>query len=505
MRRVLSRLTLRIYLAGLIQIGAVVLGLLLVVRIRAATDAARERVARVAVDAVAAKLGDDEAVRRELDRVEREEDASITIHDDHGRILVTSRREGDPPPGPPRMGQLPLFDFGGLSGPPRGRPPHEHGPPPGPRPDDGRGPPHGPPPGDGHGPMHGPPHGRFPPEPGTTVPAFVMPVRLPDGTEGFALYALRAPPGTRYDGLAILAIALFVVGVVSLLLSRSLARPLGRLSGAARAFGGGKLDARAGLARADEIGDVAAAFDEMAERITTLLRAEKELLANVSHELRTPLARIRVALEIAEEGDAETARQALGDIAQDLGELERLISDVLTAARLDLGEGPMGSGIPPLRREHLDVAGMLEHAAARFRSAHPERTLVVAIAPDLPAVDGDPVLLRRVIDNLLENAHKYSPKADSDVELRAARGATSIRIEVRDRGIGIAPEDLPHVFRPFFRADRSRTRKTGGLGLGLALARRIVEAHEGTIAIESTAGEGTRAVVCLPVAPVHNR
>jgi signal transduction histidine kinase len=120
-------------------------------------------------------------------------------------------------------------------------------------------------------------------------------------------------------------------------------------------------------------------------------------------------------------------------------------------------------------------------------------------------VDGDPVLLRRVVDNLLENAHKYSPRAEHDVELRATPGGTEVQLEVHDHGIGIAPEDLPHVFRPFFRADRSRARATGGLGLGLALARRIVAAHGGTITIESHVGEGTRAVVHLPLAKLDDR
>jgi signal transduction histidine kinase len=326
-----------------------------------------------------------------------------------------------------------------------------------------------------------------------------MPVRLSDGRSGMAVFARRAPPASRHDGVWIVAIVLVAVGVVSLLTARSLARPLGRLSRAARAFGAGELTARAGLARGDEIGDVAAAFDEMAARVTTLLHAEKELLANVSHELRTPLSRIRVALEIAEEGDAETARQALGDIAQDLGELEGLISDVLTAARLDLGDGAVGGRIP-LRRERVAVPELLARAEARFRASHPARLLVVTVAPELPALDGDPVLLRRVVDNLLENAHKYSPRAETEVELRAEPDDGGVRIEVRDRGMGIAPADLPHLFRPFFRAERSRARQTGGLGLGLSLAKRIVVAHGGTITVESQVGERTMVVVRLPAA-----
>lgn len=470
MRRPRSRLSLLIYFAGLSQIGAVLLGSFLFIRMRANADFSREREARAAVQALAAKVGDPAALRAELDRIERVERATVALHDATGRLIVSNRSEVGPPPPPP---------------PPRG--PLHHGPPPGEPPRD----------------VHPPPP-FFPAAPGPPTPVFFMPVRLPDGSEGQAVYGLPRPGPVPADGVAILAIVLGVVGVASILMARSLARPLGRLSEAARAFGSGKLDVRADLARSDEIGDVAAAFDEMAARVQSLLRAEKELLANVSHELRTPLSRIRVALEIAEEGDAETARAALSDIAEDLGELERLISDVLTAARLDLAEGADAPGIPPLRRGSVDLGDLVERASSRFRAAHPGRALTVSIVGDLPVLDGDAVLLRRVVDNLLDNAHKYSPRAEAPIELTARGDAMEARIEVRDHGIGISAEDLPRVFRPFFRADRSRARKTGGLGLGLALARRIVEAHHGTIELDSDE-DGTRARVHLPVAPAHNR
>jgi len=454
-RRPRSRLALRIYLAGLLQFAAVLLGFTLFVRMRQAGDRQAGREARASVEAVVARLGDATALARELDRVQSTEDATLVIYDDRGQILATNRREGEAPPGPP----------------------------PGPPPD----------------------LAMFPPPPGPPpVPAFMLPVRLPDGRIGRAVYALRTARSLPREALAVLALVLGVVGIASWLTARSLARPLARLSGAAREFGKGRLDARAGMARSDEIGDVASAFDEMADRVTALLRAEKELLANVSHELRTPLARIRVALDLAAEGDAGTAREALGEITEDLAELERLISDVLTAARLDLGTGV--GGIPPLRLERVDLGELCARAAARLQAAHPERPLVVAVAAELPAVEGDPVLLRRVLDNLLENAHRYAKGSADEVELHTAPGARgSVRIEIRDHGIGIAPEDLPHVFRPFFRADRSRNRATGGLGLGLALARRIVEAHHGTLALESRLGEGTRAVVLLPAAELHIR
>jgi signal transduction histidine kinase len=243
---------------------------------------------------------------------------------------------------------------------------------------------------------------------------------------------------------------------------------------------------------------VAHAFDEMAERVTHLLRAERELLANVSHELRTPLARIRVALDLASEGDTEVARESLADIAGDLEELEQLIGNVLAAARLDLTVGP--STIPPLDRQPVDLRELVDRAATRFRAAHPARALVVDDFEAQVVVDGDPVLLRRALDNLLENANKYTEKPESGVELRVD-ASRDVRIRVVDHGVGIGPDDLKKMFRPFFRADRSRTRATGGLGLGLLLVRRIIEAHGGTVDLESELGRGTVATIVLPSRP----
>jgi two-component system, OmpR family, sensor kinase len=322
-------------------------------------------------------------------------------------------------------------------------------------------------------------------------------VPFPDGRRGTLIY--RAPRRPPPFGFRTLLLILLVVGVSSWLLTRSLTRPLRRLSATARAFGSGDLFARAALPQRDELGDVARAFDEMATRVTELLRAEKELLANISHELRTPLARIRVALDIAAEGDAEVARESLLDITSDLAELERLITDVLTTARLDLAKGPMSAGIPPLKRQPLNPRELLAQAAARFRAAHSERSLQVVAEEPLPLVYGDSMLLRRVIDNLLENAHSYTEDPSAALVLKGTCNHRVVLLEVIDKGVGISATDLPQVFRPFFRADRSRTRATGGLGLGLALAKRIVEAHGGTIELTSLPQVGTCARVQLPI------
>ncbi|ABS25090.1 cell wall metabolism sensor histidine kinase WalK [Anaeromyxobacter sp. Fw109-5] len=307
----------------------------------------------------------------------------------------------------------------------------------------------------------------------------------------------REPDPLR--GLAFIGAVLAALALGSIPLARSIAAPIERLTVAARALGSGDLSARAGVKGRGEVGELGRAFDEMAERLERLVRGEQELLANVSHELRTPLARIRVALELAAEGDVDRARRFLAEIGTDLDELDRLVEDVLAAARLDLAAG--GGPAWPVTRARVDLDVVLAEAAARFREAHPARTLDLLLPESLPAVDGDAALLRRLVANLLDNAAKYS-EPPAPVALAAGARDGGIELEVRDQGIGIDPDDLSRVFTPFFRTDRSRARGTGGVGMGLALARRIAEAHGGTITVESTPGRGTTFRVVLPASGV---
>lgn len=305
-------------------------------------------------------------------------------------------------------------------------------------------------------------------------------------------FEFRRPMSRQF---ILLAVVLSVVMLGSLLFARSLAVPLSRLARVAREFGSGKLNARVRLDRRDELGAVAKSFDDMADRITALLHGQRELLANVSHELRTPLARIRVALDLAADGDAEAARDALANITTDWGDLERLVEDVLAAARLDLGSSEPGGF--PLRRDSVNVADLAEAAYERAQVIYPNERVELDVESGLPVIEGDVALLRRVIDNLVDNARKYSePK--SPIALRVRREADGVLIAVIDHGMGIEAADLPHIFTPFFRADRSRTRKTGGVGLGLTLVRRIVTAHGGSVDVKSKVGQGTEVYVRLP-------
>ncbi len=279
-------------------------------------------------------------------------------------------------------------------------------------------------------------------------------------------------------------------------LSRSVVRPLEALVAAVRRFGSGDLSARTRLVRGDEIGDLAVEFNHMAARIESYVRAEKELLANVSHELRTPLARIRVVVELASDGDASRVRAYLAEIAQDLAELERLVQDVITTARLDLGNAD-GSRVP-LRWETIDPMRLVETSRARFESLHPGHALELRLRHMPAELTCDPVLLRRAIDNLLDNAVKYAP--ESRVELLVETEDGKLCIEVMDLGPGMTPEQAARAFDPFFRADVSRG-ATPGVGLGLSIVRRVVDAHGGTLEMETAPGRGTSIMARIPLRP----
>jgi signal transduction histidine kinase len=334
-------------------------------------------------------------------------------------------------------------------------------------------------------------------------------VRSDDGTL-IGVYAPNRPGFPWSYVLPMSALLLALIGAASIWFSRRLARPLDQLADAARRFGAGDTAARAQLDRLDELGAVGRAFDEMADRTAAMLHAQRQLMADVSHELRTPLARIRVALELAAEDvaaargpapDASSvptsgaAQDVLADVGVDLDEIDQLIEDILTTARLDTEHAK-------LQRRPARLAELAERAAQRFTARHPKRKLETEVIADRE-IECDPVLLRRAIDNLLDNAAKYSdPGTAVRLAVDEADGPAGprARFAITDRGIGMSAEDLERAFTPFWRADSSRTRRTGGVGLGLALARRIARAHGGDVTLESAPGRGTTAHIDVPIA-----
>lgn len=313
-------------------------------------------------------------------------------------------------------------------------------------------------------------------------------------SEDSTMYGVYEPnyPGTPWAFLLPLgAGVLLVVFGATLWFTRRLVRPLDTLATAARRFGEGDIEARAKLVRDDELGDVGRAFDDMAARTSALISAQRQLLADVSHELRTPLARIRVALELAVE-DPGAAKDVLADVGSDLDEIDQLIEDILTTARLDAADAPV-------KREPISVGELADRAAARFSARHPGRTLEKHVDDSERPIECDPVLLRRALDNLLDNAAKYSDAA-APVKLDVHPNGEAIAFEIVDRGVGMTKEELSRAGTPFWRADTSRARRTGGVGLGLALARRIARAHGGDVLLDSAPGRGTTARLQIPSA-----
>ena len=468
-------LSMRIYALGLLQTLAVLFGFVVFAELARPEPPHVQHAQEYALaSAVEADLDRPHAVALHLERATADGlEASVFLAD--GTLVASSVESTD---GPCRTLE--------RSGPPRGHPegpgpPEGKGPPP-----EGKAPPHGPPPRGG---------AYHPVRDGAQVICYALPQEA-DGQMGKIEFR-RAMPGT-FSPLAppIIVFTLAVVALASWLLLRSIVKPLQTLGSSAAALGRGDLGVRTGIERDDELGEVASAFDTMAGRIEDLVRGERELIANISHELRTPLARIRVAFDLANESATpEDTQLAIADIGEDLDELDQLVRDVLDDARAQ-NRAPGQPGTPRLHLEELDMMDCLDASMDRFGRHYPQRVLEVDIAGDAPLF-GDPVLLRRMVDNILDNAVRYSSDA---VSLFARTRGSRLRIEIRDNGIGIAEKDLEQVFRPFFRTDRSRARSTGGIGLGLGLARRIAAAHQGTLVLDSEQGVGTVVTIELPLA-----
>jgi signal transduction histidine kinase len=273
---------------------------------------------------------------------------------------------------------------------------------------------------------------------------------------------------TALVGLVALALAL-VAGVV--LLRRWVVAPLARLAADAQRIAGGELDVTPVSSRTREVAEVGAALHGMADGLRGAL-AEREtaeeqrrfLVSAIAHDLRTPLFTLRGSLEAIEHGigNGDQLRRA-----QDKATLlDRLVGDLFTFSRLEYAG-------PELEREPLDVVRLAREAADTV-----DPQIVVAAPDDAVVLDGDHAVLLRVLVNLLDNAARH---ARSRVELRVSAGEAEVRLEILDDGPGIDPDDLPQLFEPLFRADRTRNSATGGAGLGLAIVRRLTAAHGGTV------------------------
>ncbi|TVM17672.1 hypothetical protein DPQ33_08510 [Oceanidesulfovibrio indonesiensis] len=313
-------------------------------------------------------------------------------------------------------------------------------------------------------------------------------IRVRTGPESSLTFDIFPSPAERQDRYSFRLIFLGVMCFILLtayILMRYLLRPVRWLTEGAASVRDGCLSCRVSEKSSGELHDLTHTFNQMVARLERVMQSQKGLLLAVSHELRTPLTRLKLQLEMMGDKSAAQAMQ------EDVHEMELLINSILEAAR-------MQHDVSALKREKTDMVALLADTVRRFAGQPP------GVVVDLPAgqlwaeVDQDRVAI--LVSNLLDNALKYSGQDAEPVELHCASENGDIVITVRDHGIGIPEEAVDRLFEPFFRVDESRTRESGGYGLGLSLCQAIVRAHGGDIAIESRPGAGTTITVTLPAA-----
>jgi signal transduction histidine kinase len=328
---------------------------------------------------------------------------------------------------------------------------------------------------------------------------------LPIGT--VSIYGERA---TVSDALANLTLAAEGLLVLVLLVGggwfvgRMVLRPLAMMSKAAHRIAQGDLDVQIPGSRVREVEEVGAAFTDMArglraarERQVALEQERTLLIAAIAHDLRTPLFALRSRLEGLERGLATTPEKAatyIRVVREKADALERLIADLFAYTRLEYLE-------QSIQEEDVDMGLLLSEAMEGVRLQAEVRRVIMTLDGDRQRVfvRGDAHLLARAVGNLLDNAVRYTPEG-GQIQLRWRARDDSVAFEVADSGPGIAPDDLPHLFEPLYRADTSRNTQTGGVGLGLTIAQRIIRAHRGTLSVANRPSGGAVFTGTLPIA-----
>jgi len=251
---------------------------------------------------------------------------------------------------------------------------------------------------------------------------------------------------------------------------RRILRPIQWLRNGVEEIRNGHFNVEIPIIRNDELGRLSEAFNNMVQQIKQMIYSRDQLLLDVSHELRSPLTRIRVALEFIQDSEKKKA------ILSDITEIETMITEILETERLKTEHGRMN-------QVKTDLAALVHEIAEEFGNRAPGIYLIDIPPSMFISIDVDRI--RMVLKNVLENSIKFSRHNSQPIEVSMAVETNRLMLQIRDDGIGIPEDQLPYIFEPFFRVDRSRSKKTGGYGLGLHLCQKIMEAHEGKICVEN--------------------
>lgn len=269
---------------------------------------------------------------------------------------------------------------------------------------------------------------------------------------------------------------LTVVFTIAYLFIKRILKPINRLTEGVKQVAGGNLKYQVAVTKPDELGKLSESFNSMIRRIREMIISKDRLLLDVSHELRSPLTRIKVALEFVEESQSKES------VKEDISDVERMITEILETERLNSDHGK-------LNLTQTNVSELIKEVGRDLQDKRPGVKL--ASVPESVFLNIDSDRIKTALRNVLENSLKYSKPESLPVEISINDKEQSVVIAIKDNGFGIPEDELPFVFEPFYRVDKSRSKETGGYGLGMSLCKKIMEAHGGSIEIESELNTGT--------------
>jgi signal transduction histidine kinase len=310
---------------------------------------------------------------------------------------------------------------------------------------------------------------------------------------------------SQHDLLLAIVLLVFAGGIAMILgyfLSSTVTERINQLKGAAQKLAEGELQTRVPVSGRDEVSALAATFNQMAEQLQSADQKQRELetlrrdlIAWVGHDLQTPLTSMRAILEALSDGvveEPEMVRRYLLTAQRDVMSLSALIDDLFQMSQLDAGGFPLERAKASLSDLVSDTLESFSHLALQH-----EIKLDGQVAANVDPVLMDTQAIGRVLNNLISNALRHTPSG-GEIKVDARRTASGVEVTISDTGEGIRPQDIPHIFERFYRGEKSRNRGTGGAGLGLAIARGIIQAHGGDIRVESKVGQGTRFTFHIP-------